>query len=131
MPANSARAPPKSLHLRAAPLIRSRSDRGSLCVVSQCHLTVNICHLRIYISCYYLLGLGLRAVSLRVLDFRQRELSTEEGSSRNHGGVLAAGVLYNRHPKWLRFCSTQRNEEYHTTSIFTRCVCCRLLMFLL
>ena len=49
-----------------------------LCLNAISRRTVNICHPRIYISCYYLLGLGLRAVSLGVLDFRQRELSARE-----------------------------------------------------
>lgn len=94
-----------------------------LCLNAISQRTVNICHLRIYISCYYLLGLGLRAVSLGVLDFRQHELSAEEGSSRNHGAACrcfsSRRPIY-QHPKWFQFCSTQQNEEYLMTSIFIR-----------
>ncbi len=93
------------------------------CLNAIAQRTVNICHLHIYISCYYLLGLGLHAVSLRVLDFRQRELSAEEGSSRNHGAAwwcFSSGCPIYQHPKWFQFCSTQRNEEYLMTSIFIR-----------
>lgn len=95
-----------------------------LCLNAISQRTVNICHLRIYISCYYLLGLGLRAVSLGVLDFRQHELSVEEGSSRNHGTAwwcFSSGCPIYQHPKWFQFCSTQRNEEYFMTCIFIRC----------
>lgn len=100
-----------------------------LCLNAISRRTVNICHLRIYISCYYLLGLGLRAVSLGVLDFRQRELSAEEGSSRNHGAAwrcFSSGCPIYQHPKWFQFCSTQRNEEYLMTSIFIRCSAARV-----
>lgn len=58
---------------------------GCLDAILRC--SVSICHLPIYISCYYLLGLGLHAVSLGVLDFHRHELSAEDGSSRNHGGT--------------------------------------------
>lgn len=94
-----------------------------LCLNAISRRTVNICHLRIYISCYYLLGLGPRGVSLGVLDFRQHELSVEEGSSRNHGAAwrcFSSGCPIYQHPKWFQFCSTQRNEEYLMTSIFIR-----------
>lgn len=98
-----------------------------LCLNAILRRTVNICHLRIYISCYYLLGLGLHAVSLRVLDFRRHELSVEEGSSRNHGAAwrcFSRGCPIYQHPKWFQFCSTQRNEEYLSmTSIFSRILC--------
>lgn len=103
LPANTARAPPISLHLFTIPLIRFLSNGGSHCVVSQCHLTTHCKHLspRIYISCYYLLGLGLRAVSLGVLDFYRHELSVEKDQvviMVVHGGVLTAGVLYTSVP---------------------------------
>lgn len=87
----------------------------ALCLNAISQRTVNICHLRIYISCYYLLGLGLHAVSLGVLDFRRHELSVQEGSSRNHGAAwpcFSSGCPIYRHPKWFRLCSTQRNEQY-------------------
>lgn len=125
LPANSARAPPISLHLLTVVLIRFLSSGGSavLCLNAISQHIVNICHFRIYISCYYLLGLGLRAVSLGVLDFHQRELSLEERSSHNHGAARqcfsSRRPIY-RHPKWLHFCCTQQNEEYLMTSIFIK-----------
>lgn len=72
-----------------------------LCLNAISQPTVNICHPRIYISCYYLLGLGLRAVSLGVLDFYRHELSVEKDQvviMVVHGGVLTAGVLYTSVP---------------------------------
>lgn len=72
-----------------------------LCLNAISRPTVNICHVRIYISCYYLLGLGLRTVSLGVLDFHQQELSVEKDQvviMVLHGGVLTAGVLYTNIP---------------------------------
>lgn len=77
-------------------------EATALCFNAISRRTVNICHLHIYISCYYLLGRGLLAVSLGVLDFHQRELSVEDRSSRNHGAAwlcLAAGVLYTNIPR--------------------------------
>lgn len=103
-----------------------------LCLNAISRRTVNICHLRIYISCYYLLGLGLHAVSLGVLDFRRHELSVEEGSSRNHGTAcrcFSSGCPIYQHPKWFQFCSTQRNEEYLMTSIFISMLCYSCLPF--
>jgi len=80
-----------------------------LSAISQC--IVNICHLHIYISCHYLLGLGLRAVSPGVLDFYQHELLLEDGSSHNHEAVWqcfsSRRPIY-QHPKWSRFCGTQQ-----------------------
>lgn len=108
----------------------------ALCLNAISRRTVNICHLRIYISCYYLLGLGLHAVSLGVLDFHWHELSVEEGSSHNHGApwrCFSSGCPIYQHPKWFQFCSTQRNEEYLMTSIFISVLCysCLPLVFLL
>lgn len=91
------------------------------CPNADSRCSVRICHSHIYISCYYLLGLGLHAVSLGVLDFRQHELSAEEGSSRNHGGTrwcFSSGCPIYQNPKWFQFCGTQQNEEYLMTSIF-------------
>lgn len=88
--------------------------------------SVSICHLPIYISCYYLLGLGLHAVSLGVLDFHRHELSAEEGSSRNHGATrwcFSSGCPIYQNPKWFQFCGTQQNEEYLMTSIFISTLC--------
>lgn len=95
----------------------------ALCLnaISQC--SVNICHLYIYISCHYLLGLGLLAVSLRVFDFHPQKLSPENRSSRNQ---VAARQCFSstqpiyQHPKWFHFCGTQQNEEYLMTSIFIK-----------
>lgn len=112
--------------------------REPLCCVSMPSLrrTVNICHFHIYISCYYLLGLGLHPVSLRVLDFWPRELSIEEGSSHNHATAwqcFSFGCPIYQCPKWFQYCSIQWNEEYLITSIFIRMPCypCLPLMFLL
>lgn len=127
MPANTAAAPPISLHLFTIYHSSGSSPTEGatvLCLNAISRRTVNICHQRIYISCYYLLGLGLRAVCLRVLDFRQHELSAEEGSSRNHGAAcrcFSSGCPIYQRPKWFQFCSTQRNEEFLMTSIFIRC----------
>lgn len=132
LPANKAkaRAPLMSLH--------SPFHWGEPlgCPNANLRCSVRICHFPIYISCYYLLGLGLHAVSLRVLDFRQHELSAEEGSSRNHGGTwwcFSSGCPIYQNPKWLQFCGTQQNEEYLMTSFFisTLCYISLLLVFLL
>lgn len=102
-----------------------------LCLNAISQRTVNICHLHIYILCHYLLGLGLRVVSLRVLDFHQRELLLEKGSCRNHGAAQwcfsSTRPIY-QHPKWFYFCGTQQNEEYHMISIFIKC-CFAFLSF--
>lgn len=131
VPANTVGAAPISLRLHSSGSSPAEGATAS-CLNAISRRTVNICHRRIYISCYYLLGLGLRAVSLGVLDFRQRELSAEEGSSRNHGAAwrcFSSGCPIYQHPKWFQFCSTQRNEEYLMTSIFipvspSLCICC-------
>lgn len=72
-----------------------------LCLNAISRRTVNICHLRIYISCDYLLGLGLLAVSLGVLDFASMSFQWREDQvviMVLHAGVLAAGVLYSNIP---------------------------------
>lgn len=75
----------------------------ALCLNAISRRTVNICHLRIYISCYYLLGLGRLAVKPRGCSFwagahfRQREDQVVITAPR--GRVLAAGVLYSDIPK--------------------------------
>lgn len=96
------------------------------CLDAILRCSVSICHLPIYISCYYLLGLGLHAVSLGVLDFHRHELSAEEGSSRNHGATrwcFSSGCPIYQNPKWFQFCGTQQNEEYLMTSIFISTLC--------
>lgn len=115
-------------HSISAPYYSSSSSpmEGAtvLCLNAISRRTVNICHPSIYISCHYLLGLELCAVSLGVLDFHQHELSVEGGSSRNHGAAwrcFSSGCPIYRHPKWFHFCSAQQNEEYLMTSIFIKC----------
>lgn len=105
------------------------------CLNAILRCTASICHLPIYISCYYLLGLGLHAVSLGVLDFHRHELSAKEGSSRNHGGAwwcFSSGCPIYQNPKWFQFYGTQQNEEYLMTSFFisTLCYICLPLVYL-
>lgn len=93
-----------------------------LCLNAISRPTVNICHPRIYISCYYLLGLGLRAVSLGVLDFYRHELSVE----KDQVVIMVVQWCFNsrrpiyQRPKWFQIWSSQQNEEYLVTSIFIR-----------
>lgn len=83
--------PPISLHLFAVALIRFLSNGGSHCVLclnAISRRTVNICHLRIYILCYYPLGLGLLAAKPQAAGFGRHALSGEGGSREGEDQVV-------------------------------------------
>lgn len=94
--------------------------------------TVNICHLHIYISCYYLLGLGLHAVSLGVLHFHWHG-KDQVIIMMLHSGVLAVGVLYTSIPSGLNCValSEMKNTSWplfltvHSVTVVSLlCFCC-------
>lgn len=63
-----------------------------LCLNAILRRTVNICHLRIYILCYYLLGLGLLAAKPRGEAFSADTHFQRGGGSRGNDGAAQQRV---------------------------------------